>query len=499
MMSINDAKAEAQRRIRDTMSIVNSTTSGPVAEVEQRLWTAVLALGRALMTLYFVRQAARWRVSQTYAVDGRALTVVGAEKAVLGTRFGKVAFEQPVGRQKGSPREARDLPLQRKLGLPGGFTMLVVTSMARLCAQMAFASARALTRDLFGWTPSSRAVLRMVDATGAQARPFLDQAPPPKDDGDVLVITVDGKGAPAISSKEYARRSRPHGSRATNQRHARRRRRRAYPRVRRGPGKKSKNAKMAAVGALYTLKRGSDGKLDGPVNKRVFATFESYRALFDWLSVEATKRGYGTSRITKVLFVADGADVLWSLQAEFFPEALQCLDWFHVVEKVWDVGKALCRGTRRHRVELEAWVATQKKRLRKGKLQEVIAEIGQALAKTPSTGPGNKYRREVLDAVRKHLVKNAHRMKYDKLRRQDLEISSGVIEGAVRHLVGVRLDGPGMRWSRDRSEAVLHLRCVLINGMWDEFAAYLAQQPEFRLNAQPVPTRTHDAIVKRAA
>jgi hypothetical protein len=364
---------------------------------------------------------------------------------------------------------------------------------------MAFASARALTRDLFGWTPSPRAVLRMVDATGAQARPFLEQAPPPKDDGDVLVITVDGKGAPAISSKEYARRSRPHGSRAANQRHARRRRRRAYPRVRRGPGKKSKNAKMAAVGALYTLKRGSNGKLDGPVNKRVFATFESYRALFEWLAVEAAKRGYGTSRIRKVLFVADGADVLWSLQAEFFPDALQCLDWFHVVEKLWDVGKALCRGTRRHRVELEAWVAAQKKRLRKGKLQEVIAEIGQALAKTPSTGPGNKYRREVLDAVRKHLVKNSHRMKYDKLRRQDLEISSGVIEGAVRHLVGVRLDGPGMRWSRDRSEAVLHLRCVLINGMWDEFAAYVAQSPTFRLNAQPIPTRTHDAIIKQAA
>jgi hypothetical protein len=54
-------------------------------------------------------------------------------------------------------------------------------------------------------------------------------------------------------------------------------------------------------------------------------------------------------------------------------------------------------------------------------------------------------------------------MQYARLRHADLEIGSGVVEGAVRHLIGVRLDGPGMRWGRDRAEAVLHLRCVLVN------------------------------------
>jgi hypothetical protein len=46
-------------------------------------------------------------------------------------------------------------------------------------------------------------VLRIVDAVGAQARPFLAQAPPPADDGEVLVITVDGKArrrSPAAST-----------------------------------------------------------------------------------------------------------------------------------------------------------------------------------------------------------------------------------------------------------------------------------------------------------
>ncbi len=144
-------------------------------------------------------------------------------------------------------------------------------------------------------------------------------------------------------------------------------------------------------------------------------------------------------------------------------------------------------------------MAAQKKRLRQGKVEEVIAALEGALSRTAVTGPGNKYRREVLGTVRDHFVKNMARMQYAKLRHADLEIGSGVVEGAVRHLVGVRLDGPGMRWGRDRAEAILHLRCVLINGLWEDFAGHLTAREDFRLRPQPVPTRTHDAVMKQAA
>ena len=499
MTSIDQARTDVQQAVRALLAIADAAVPTSAASAERRLWSEMLVLGRALMALFFAQQAVRWRVSQSYEVEGQRFAVVGTETSEVGTRFGKVKLEQPVGLREGNLNAARDRPLQRELGLPAGFTMLVVSTMARLCAQMAFASARDLSRNLFEWTPSSRAVLRMVDAVGERARGFLEQAPAPEDDGEVLVIMVDGKGAPAISSAEYARRAQPHGARGANGRHARRQKRRERPRVRRGPGKKSKNAKMAAVGVLYTLRRDADGKLEGPLNKRVYATFEGYRAVFEWIALEAKKRGYGTAKFAKVLFVADGADAIWALQQEYFPGADVCLDWYHVVEKLWAAGKAICRGTRRHRAQLESWVLAQKKRLRQGKVEEVIAEIGAALSSTAVTGPGNKYRREVLGKVHNHFVKNAARMQYARLRQADLEIGSGVVEGAVRHLIGVRLDGPGMRWGRDRAEAVLHLRCVLINGLWDEFSRYLTEQADFRLRSQPVPTRTHDAVMKQAA
>jgi hypothetical protein len=38
-----------------------------------------------------------------------------------------------------------------------------------------------------------------------------------------------------------------------------------------------------------------------------------------------------------------------------------------------------------------------------------------------------------------------HRLRYAELRKRDIDIGTGVVEGVVRNLVGLRLDGPGMR------------------------------------------------------
>jgi len=92
-----------------------------------------------------------------------------------------------------------DLPVDRELDLCSGFTLGTVTAIARLCAMLAFATARATFREFHEWAPSSRATLRMVDAVGGEARAFLDAAAVPDHDGEVLVTQVDGRGAPMIT------------------------------------------------------------------------------------------------------------------------------------------------------------------------------------------------------------------------------------------------------------------------------------------------------------
>jgi hypothetical protein len=483
--SIERAEREVQRAISVATASAEHSEGATLAAVEAQLWTALLSLGGALMTLLLARAAARPRPTR-YEHEGiqYVLDVTTRRNSEVGTRFGKVRFSRAFGRPLGA-RGRADLPLDRELGLCGGFSLGTITAVVQLCALMAFGTARRLFAEFHEWAPSSRATLRMVDAVGAEARGFLDAAAVPVDDGEVLVIQVDGRGAPMISATEAQRRRQPKRRPTGTKRHGRRQRRRKHPRPRRKKGDKSKNAKIAFVGVIYSLHKTRHG-WEGPINKRLIATFESHEALFRWLHEHAVRRGYGRKRS---FFLADGSDHIWRNQALYFPQAVPCIDWYHVVEKLWEAGGCLhTEGSD----QLRSWVAEQKQRLRRGKISTLLTELSQAHTAIPKTGPGNKGRRTRLLRIMEYLAEHKHRMRYAELRREDLDIGTGAVEGAVRNLVGLRLDGPGMRWGRDRAEMVLHLRCIYLNGQWDAFAAHLATRA-IKLAAQPIQARTHDA------
>ena len=98
------------------------------------------------------------------------------------------------------------------------------------------------------------------------------------------------------------------------------------------------------------------------------------------------------------------------------------------------------------------------------------------------------------------------------MRKEDLVIASGVVEGAARYVIGERLDNSGMRWIEERAEAVLLLRCIEVNGDWEAFVKWSqerrtqeiecgqavqirskkpTQLPEAALNIQAQPNGLH--------
>lgn len=491
--TIDDCDRAVQSAFEEALAIARGASTKPLHDVETSLWSALLGLGRAMIALYLARVVARPRPIG-YVHDGAKFELAEIMSTEIGTRFGKVVFVRPVGRRVGWRRATCDRLIDRALGLCSGFSLATVLSVTRLCAQLAFGNARATFAQFCEWSPSQRSTLRMVDAAGAEARPFLEAAPAPEDDGEILVIQADGGGAPHIDLAELMLRRRPHGPRDGTSRHRQRRRRQARQRPRRVKGDKSKNAKVAFVGVIYTLgPRGDDGRREGPIHKRIYATFESHAALFKWLHHEAVKRGYGTK---PTLFLSDGAEAIWDQQAIWFPKAETCIDWVHIVEKLWAAGRCLHREGSEN---LAAWMTERIRDLRRPSgADKVITTLSAAYASVPKTGPGNKGKRKKLLEVLSHLGKHRHRMPYHELRCDDLDIATGAGEGAVRNLVRMRLDGPGMRWSRGRSEYVLQLRCILLNGQWDEFAAHLARRGSLRLAATPTPTRAHNASKKAA-
>jgi hypothetical protein len=171
-----------------------------------------------------------------------------------------------------------------------------------------------------------------------------------------------------------------------------------------------------------------------------------------------------------VQLVTDGDNDLARYLGELFPDAIHTIDVVHVVEKLWDVG--MCP-YREGSPEAVAWVERQKDALYGGRVANVVAELKRELARRPKTGPGNKWRREQIEKILLYTKKRQTQTNYDELMEKDLELSSGPVEGAIKNIIGQRMDHGGMRWIKERAEAVLQLRCIDANGDWAAFVRHV--------------------------
>jgi hypothetical protein len=130
--SIGSARAEVQRAFERARKLADSAPPQRCSDFERELWTAVLALGRALVSLFLAHQAARPRPLD-YLHGRQRFVLKGGRVSELGTRFGKVSFVRPLGRCRDAagrgvapasrPRAGPVLGLQRRPG-DGGYAPL---------------------------------------------------------------------------------------------------------------------------------------------------------------------------------------------------------------------------------------------------------------------------------------------------------------------------------------------------------------------------------------
>ncbi len=94
----------------------------------------------------------------------------------------------------------------------------------------------------------------------------------------------------------------------------------------------------------------------------------------------------------------------------------------------------------------------------------------------------------------RYLSQRQHMMCYGQLRHDDYEIASGVVEGAVKHVIAKRFDNGSMRWIKERAEPLLQLRCIEINGDWDAFVTFV----EDRLDSVAQRRQSRVAVLSNA-
>jgi hypothetical protein len=446
-------------------------------DVEKGLIPLVFALGRLFFAFFLAWRHEHSECDQRFWKN-RGYKLGPVQPRLLGTTFGKVRYWRTYMKdESGTGLYPLDLALRLTAD---GFSMAVISLASRLSSRMSYDQVTETLTLFLHWSPSKTTVEKAVMGLGKYTEDWFVEAPPPEGDGEVLVTQVDSKAIPTATEEELEKRrgKRPENPYPGSQRHrGRLKRKRRGPKKRRAPGDKSKNGRCAHVVVQYTLKKavGPDGKpvLLGPINRRCYATHASKRRAFQMARHFADKRGFPENSGKIHEFVGDGDEDLSRLKKEYLPEALQTLDVMHVMEYLWEAGRLIFK---EDHPALERWIKRMKKLLYGGEALRMTVTIAEAAAAVPKTGPGNKYRRTRLAQIRDYLLKRIDQMKYQWLREEDLEIASGSGEGAVNHVVGIRFDNGGMRWIKERAQALLQQRCIDQNGEWDAFIEFVHER-----------------------
>ena len=456
----------------------------------------VMGLGCLLVQLFLCMRHERFQVM--HAEPQAGYKRMGPHSREVGILFGKVRYWRTYFYCKNKGY----YPLDVELGLTSdGFSMLLRSDAVRLATKVSYAQAVLLLTLFLGWSPAQESIEDMVLGLGRQTGAWFESAPAPDGEGEVLIIQIDSKATPTATETELEQRrgkrrpnphpgSQRHRGRAARQRRGSKRRRRK--------GDKAKNGKMATIVTMYTLKRGAASKLEGPLNKKVYASYAPKRHAVAIARREANKRGFGPDSGKLIPIVTDGDKDLERYIAEYFPEAEHTLDIYHVTEYLWAAGECLYK---EGSPELTEWVEQQKATLYDGRAAEIVDEIDHRLAQL---APGKKSARQRLKKVRHYLAKRIDKMNYKQLRKRDLEISSGAVEGAVNYVIARRFDCGGMRWIKERAEHLLQLRCIEVNGDWEAFIQFVhdrtqehAQQERKNLSLKrttPAPLPTYGLV-----
>jgi hypothetical protein len=466
-------RADAKAAFDDVADFCQ-TCDTPFGKFEPHLLVRMAVLGACLIRLFLTARHERLDL-QPFLDDGKYRSGDDYAQRTLKTFYGEVTYGRHYLMSRGGG--SGFFPLDVVLGLTRDrLSPWVMQWVARLATRMSFKASQMVCKAVLNWAPATETIEQVVLGMGRDAAPFMKQLKAPAKDGEVLVIEVDGKCPPTATDAELAKRRGPrppkHEKSCTCgcQRHRGKAKRQARgSKKRRKKGDKSKNGKEVSVVVMYTLKRGDDGKLHGPINKKLYATFAGRMAAALWARAEATKRGFGPDTTKTVQIVLDGAKGLKHQLEPLFPKAIFTLDVCHVVEKLWALGHRFhAEGSD----ELMAWVEELKTLVYAGQAQALVERLEKWLRETPKNGPGTKGRRTALATLIGYLQPRLDMMRYGEWIEQDLVIASGQVEGAVRHLVGERFDCAGMRWTQAKAEALLHLRCIELNGDWQKYVAW---------------------------
>jgi hypothetical protein len=471
-------------------------------DFERNVLKEVLGIGHAAVNLFLENQGDGDLGATVTTTVGRLLhRSDDPQRRELRTIFGEHCFESFVYSQGGHSKiELR--PIDARLNLPVGKASPLLEEFSQLfCVEKAFGVGARQFEVVFGQELSVDVLEDINRRMGGQAECFLATLPKPpaKQEGELMVLTGDGKGVPLV--KKDAQQVPVFEEK--NQR----------------PG----NRRMATLACTYTVDRHvrtpeqivaallHDDTVKQPADrpepcfKRYFGSFAepahngvdavpSAYGAFAWTADEAAKRWRPGQPVIRLM---DGQKSLWDAANACLEELrdkmqahdpqqqfVDIADVIHVSQYVWRGAKVLYH----HREQQEAFVEDRLLRVLQGDVLGVVTGMRRMATQRGLKGA----QRKEMTTVCNYLENNAERMRYNEYLQAGYPIASGVIEGACRHIIKDRMEQGGMRWTLPGAEAMLNVRAICASSEWAAFHSW--RQSENRKTTN----RNHDLVANYA-
>ena len=308
-----------------------------------------------------------------------------------------------------------------------------------------FDHGRKQMRDLAGLDITTKSVERTAEAIGADiaARQLQRikravQLDLPVVIGPriaVLYIEMDGTGISVVKKETLGRKGKTEGQPA--------------------------HTREAKLGCVFT-QAGCDKEgyaLRDPDSTTYVGAIETAEEFGKRIYLEAWDRGW--SRAERKVVIADGAEWIWNIADLHFPGAIQIVDLFHARQHLWELARKLYPN---NEAEQKRWMIVHQDLLDNGKMKKLTVALKAIADNQPEVA--EKFRTEA-----EYFRRNAMRMRYPKFRRLHLFVGSGVIEAGCKTVIGKRLKQSGMFWTVDGANAIIALRCCLLNDRFEDYWA----------------------------
>ncbi|HOJ09997.1 MAG TPA: ISKra4 family transposase [Clostridiales bacterium] len=194
---------------------------------------------------------------------------------------------------------------------------------------------------------------------------------------------------------------------------------------------------------------------DHIITKKEYVSYLGSVNEFKKLMFAATARaGYG--KVKELVVIGDGAQWIWNMCEELFPDAVQILDYYHFSENTHAYAKLIYP---EDEVGRKKWVNEVLDAVTNGRVDKAVELVEEKkVDKVPDTVV-NLYT---------YIHNNRERIDYKAFKKKGYYIGSGAIESANKMVIQQRMKQSGMRWSINGGQYIASLRTKYESKLWDK-------------------------------